>query len=110
MMSLTRSVGIVEKFCSTGTTALPSVASFLSDLPGLAVHVVLADQRLRLDLAARVLAQVREPRLGHLGLDEGECPPVLLTMSKPVVCPAVTPPILKSPCSTRPNALSNSIL
>ena len=34
MMSLTRSGGIVEKFCSTGTTALPSVGSFLSDSPG----------------------------------------------------------------------------
>ena len=78
MMSFTRSGGIVEKFCSTGTTPVPSVGSFSARLAGLAVHVVLADQRLRPDLAARVLAQVGEARLGDLRLDLGERAAVLL--------------------------------
>ena len=64
MMSLTMSVGIVEEVCSTGT--MPPVGEPLVRLAGLAVHVVLADQRLRPDLAARVLAEVAEARLRDL--------------------------------------------
>ena len=45
----------------------PAVGQPLVGGARLAVHEVLADQRLRADLAARVLAQVGQPRLGDLG-------------------------------------------
>jgi hypothetical protein len=44
----------------------------------LAVHEVLADERLRSHLAARVFAQVGQPRLRDLGLDDGERPGLAL--------------------------------
>ena len=69
MMLLTTSVGIVEEVCSTGT--VPPAGSLRRRAPRLAVHVVLADQRLGTDLAARVLAEVGEAGLGDLHLDHG---------------------------------------
>jgi hypothetical protein len=52
----------------------PAVGQPLVGGTRLAVHEVLADQRLRADLAARVLAQVGQPGLGDLGLHERERP------------------------------------
>ena len=48
-----------------------AVLELLALRPGLAVHVVLADQRLRLDRARRVLAEVAEAGLGDLHRDLG---------------------------------------
>ena len=70
MMFWTRSTGIVAAVCSTGTVPVPSVGQAAVGASGLAVDEVLADQRLRPDLAGRVLAEVRDPRLGHLGGDD----------------------------------------
>ena len=56
----------------------------------LAVHVVLADQRLRADRAARVLAEGSKPWLGHARRDERVRRRLLVT-SKSVVLPARTP-------------------
>ena len=57
-MSSTRSGGIVPAVCSTGIV----FGRGLGRLARLAVQVVLADQRLRLDLAAHVGAKAREVR------------------------------------------------
>src|SRR4029450_2190425 len=104
MMSFTRSMAIVELVCCTGRRPLSGIRS--SDVPGWqstkyspisdcglisqraslrraasprpAAPEVPAAQPRRPDLAARVLAQVREPRLGHLRRDCGERAPVLL--------------------------------
>ena len=75
-MSLTRSIAIVELVCSTGSA--PAVGKPLVRGAGLAVHEVLADQRLRADLAMGVLAQVRQAGLGHLGGHHRDRAPVLL--------------------------------
>ena len=69
MMSLTTSTGMVEEVCSTGT--VPPGFRRSSRPAGLAVDVVLADQRLRPDLAARVRAEVLEARLRDLDGDHG---------------------------------------
>ena len=60
MMFCIRSGGIVEAVCLTGT--VPPFGSSSSERARLAVDVVLADQRLRADLAARVLAERVERR------------------------------------------------
>ena len=70
-MFWTRSTGTVAAVCSTGTVPVPSVGEAAVGASGLAVDEVLADQRLRPDLAARVLAEVGDPRLRHLGGDDG---------------------------------------
>ena len=71
MMSLTRSIAIVELVCCTRQRGRRPGCRCVRRA-GLAVHEVLADERLRPDLAVRVLAQVREPGLGDLGLHDRE--------------------------------------
>ena len=88
-----------------------AVLQLLGRRARLAVDVVLADQRLRADAALGVGAEGVEARLGDLDLDErlrAARPSGASTLNS-VVCPARTLPTLRSPPSTRPNELSNSI-
>jgi hypothetical protein len=106
MMLLTRSAGIVEVVCSTGT--IPSSGSLSSDVPGWqsTKYSPISD----CGLMSQVASSRKSPKPGSetstvttaLGAS-----PSSFTTSMSLVFPAVTPPTWKSPPSTRPKALSN---
>jgi hypothetical protein len=107
MMLLTRSAGIVEVVCSTGT--VPPSGSFSGELPGWqsTKYSPMSDCGLMSQVAS--LRKSSNPRsvASTVTTAFGVSPSRLTTRMSPVV-PAVTPPTWKSPPSTRPKALSNS--
>ena len=86
----------------------PPVRDPLRRRPGLAVHEVLADERLGPDLAVRVAPEIGEAGLRDLGRHDRVLRGPALTRRSPVV-PALTPATLKSPPSESPKALSKAI-
>ena len=106
-MLLTRSAGIVEVVCSTGT--VPPSGSFLSELPGWqsTKYSPIRDCGLMSQLAS----SRKSPKPGSVTSTVTTAfgaSPSSLTTWRSLVVPAVTPPTWKSPPSTSPKALSNS--
>ena len=103
-MSFTRSIAIVELVRSpAGVRRRPAARR-----AGLAVDEVLADQRLRTDLAARVLAQVGQAGSVTSTSTIASGRPSTFETLNLLVLPARTPATLKSPPSVSPKALSKS--
>ena len=110
-MSWTRSIGIDEEVCSTGIVPEPSVGSFSSELPGWqsTKYSPISDcgrisQLASLRKSSRPGSVILAVTTALGGL------PFFFSISKSLVEPAVTPPTRKSPPSTRPKALSKTIL
>ena len=106
MMLLTRSMGIVELVCSTGTR--PPSGSLRSEAPGWqsTKYSPISDcGRISQRASSRRSAKPGSVTSAFTTASGRSCP----MTSKLVVRPARTPAILKSPPSVRPKALSKTI-
>ncbi len=107
MMLLTRSAGIVEVVCSTGT--VPPSGSFSGELPGWqsTKYSPISDCGLMSQVASSRKSSKPGSAISTVTTALGGSPSSFTTW-RSLVRPAVTPPTWKSPPSTSPKALSNT--